>query len=111
MAVLVLMFAFGSVQSAWGWTAGMHAMPMSNCDMGGTSCPYNNSASCAESHIPAVPAMTVNAVHGPVWVALPATCNASVTAPEAVRTNASDSDCPDIPSGPPLHLRFCSFLK
>lgn len=111
MTVLVLMFAFGSVQSAWGWTVGAHTMPMPNCDMGGASCPYNNSVTCAEAHIPVVPAMTVDAGNGPVWVALPATCNASVTAPETLRSNAPDSDYPDIPSGPPLHLRFCSFLK
>lgn len=111
MAVLVLMFAFGSVQSAWAWTAGAHAMPMPNCDMGGTSCPYNNGVTCVEAHIPAVPAMTVNAGNGPVWIALPATCNTPLIAPESVRSKSPDSDYPVISSGPPLHLRFCSFLK
>lgn len=110
MTVFVLLFALGGLQAAWACshTAGMASM--TDCNMG-ASCPENRAAECLVAHAQALPSMMLIGEAHQTWVALPV--NAGIFEPSVSMSGAAPIHATRtaVPTGPPIHLRFCSFLK
>jgi len=109
--LLAIVLVLAGPEAAWGHAAMSVGMQMPTCNMD-IACPDNNATSCLQGLSVAVPAVPpFNGDLHPQWTALPVlpAAASSVTDSDAVifteHTNRA------VPSGPPLHLRFCSFLK
>lgn len=108
--MMALLLAVASVQTAWGCT-GPRAVKMADCCIG-TSCPQHHTTSCVQARDTAIPSMIAAGqdLH-PLWVALPATPGDRFAIPaSAFESQAAHESCA-VASGPPIQLRFCTFLK
>ncbi|HEX6550578.1 MAG TPA: hypothetical protein VF117_07885 [Gammaproteobacteria bacterium] len=108
--VMVLLLAIASLQTAWGCTV-PQAVKMASCCVG-TSCPENHTTSCVQARDTAVPSMLSAAQDPhPSWVALPVQPALHPDMPASALERQPRPERYIVASGPPIQLRFCSFLK
>jgi len=109
-AVLTFAFALGSAPASWACANAGQPLSMAHCHMGG-SCPVNHAALCAGPAAAALPSLVSTPDIHPQWIALPPPIQTYPAASVSVDTVPVGCSGPVGPTGPPLHLRFCSFLK
>jgi len=109
--LLAIVLVLGNLEIAWGHAAMSASMQIPICEMV-TTCPYNNTATCIQGHTIAIPAVTplTGDLH-PLWIALPVLPDAADLISDSGTVIFTKHFNRAVSSGPPLHLRFCSFLK
>lgn len=109
--LLSIVLVLAGLEAAAGHTAMSARMQMPTCDMG-IACPDNNATSCLQGLSIAVPAVTPFSgdLH-PQWTALPVQPTAAGSISDSGAVIFTEHTNRAVPSGPPLHLRFCAFLK
>ena len=109
--LLSIVLVLAGLEAVWGHAAMSMGMQMPTCNMG-IACPDNNATSCLQGLSVAVPAVTPFSgdLH-PQWTALPVIPAAAGSITDSGAVIFTEHTNRAVPSGPPLHLRFCSFLK
>lgn len=108
--IMAMLLAIASLQTAWGCTAPA-AMKMAQCCIG-SSCPEHHAVSCAQQRDTAIPSMISTDQHvQPLWMALPSQPAVRVVVPASAQELQTNLERRAVASGPPIQLRFCTFLK
>ena len=109
--LLSIVLVLAGLEAAAGHTKMSAGMQMPTCDMG-IACPDSDATSCLQGLSIAVPAVTpLSGNLHPQWTALPVLPAAAGSRSDSGTVITTDHINRVVPSGPPLHLRFCSFLK